>query len=233
MNYSRKLEPKYKSILSQSGLLLPELSTLASSAEGKELDTQIKKLVIEKNVLAKPTAQSRQRIWKKLIARYRIHDGDEPLVFWWRLIPASANSDLAQLGALRWAQHDLLLRFLWNEIYFPRRNMGSAIQSSDLIGFIKAVDTIHPGRRFFLGCSENVQVRMAQHFLLLLRECGAATGRKNKLLATPPVGKNAVRFAAYLARRERPGSSQILQHWALSWWGASVSKADEILREGS
>jgi len=233
MNHPGTLKPKFKSVLSQSGLLLPELSTLASARKEMASPARAKDLVLEQNILAKPTAQSRQRIWDKLIARYRIHTTDELFGFWWELIPTSANNDLAQLATLRWAQHDLFLRFLWNEIYLPRRSMDATVQSSDLIDYVRDIGAGHPAKVYFFKCSENVQIRMAQHFLLILRECGAATGRKNKRFATLPTGENAVRFAAYLARRESPGSHEILNHWALRWWGGNSSKADEILREGS
>lgn len=233
MSRSETLKPKFKSILSQSGLLLPELSTLATTWNEMASPASAKHLVFEQNILAKPTAQSIRGIWNKLIARYRIQSPDDLFRFWWKLIPTSANNDLAQLATLRWAHHDFLLRFLWNEIYLPRRSMDATVQSDDLISFVREIGPGHPAKAYFFKCSENVQIRIAQHFLLLLRECGAATGRKNKRFATLPAGKNAVRFAAYLARRESPGSQEILNHWALRWWGGNSSKADEILREGS
>ena len=224
--------PKVKSILSQSGLLLPELSTLANALGKTVSPAKAKDLVLDDNILAKPTAQSRQRIWNKLIARYRIHAPDDAFGFWWELIPASESNDLAQLATLRWAQHDLLLRFLWNEIYLPRRAMDATLQSDDLIRFVREIGAGYAARAYFFKCSDNVQIRIAQHFLLMLRECGAATGRKNKRFTTLPAGENAVRFAAYLAKTESPGSQEILNHWALRWWGGGSSKADEILREG-
>jgi hypothetical protein len=232
MNHSMKWQPRYKTTLAGSGLLLPELATLGAGLSGKEADIGLRERVLSDNILAKPSSQARLTIWKKLVSRYGIPSSDEVSRFWWALLPEASNADLAQLAALRWAQHDLLLRFLWNEVYLPRRHMASPIQSADVIGFIKGIEGAHPGRRFFLSRSETVQVRMAQHFLLLLRDCGAATGKRNKSLMTPPVGRHAAQFAAFLARTELPGSSEVLTHWALRWWGGGESRADDILREG-
>lgn len=231
MNKPMNWEPKFKTTLAGSGLLLPELAALASTVAENGEAVGLREPVLSDNILAKPSSQARLTIWKKLVSRYGIPSSDEVSRFWWDLLPETSPVDLAQLAALRWAQHDLLLRFLWNEIYLPRRNMAAPIQSADLIGFIKGIKGIHAGRRFFLSCSETVQVRMAQHFLLILRECGAATGKRNKTLTTLPVGSHAGRFAAYLAKKELPGSNEILTHWALRWWGGGESKADDILRE--
>jgi len=225
-------EPKFKTTLAGSGLLLPELAVLASTVAENGATRDLRERVLSDNILAKPSSQARHKIWEKLVSRYGMPSSDEVSRFWWDLLPETSPVDLAQLAVLRWAQHDLLLRFLWNEIYLPRRNMASPIQSTDLIGLIRGIKGIHSGRRFFLSCSETVQVRTAQHFLLILRECGAATGKRNKTLTTPPVGRRAGQFAAYLAKKELPGSNEILTHWALRWWGGGESKADEILREG-
>ena len=103
--------------------------------------------------------------------------------------------------------------------------------------YIKAASFIHSlkghskPKRFFLDCSENVQTRIAQHFLLILRDCGAAKGKKNKTLSMLPIGENASRYAVCLAKYDSPGSNEILDHWALRWWGDSPTKADDIIRK--
>jgi hypothetical protein len=107
--------------------------------------------------------------------------------------------------------------------------MELTVKSKDIIGFIQEMKGA-ASKRFFFGRSENVQKRIAQHFLLILKDCGAAKGKKVKSLFTPSIGKNASRYAVFLARQESPGSHEILNHWTLRWWGNSTFKADEILR---
>ena len=225
------LKPKLITTLASSGLLLPELSVLVSDSEGEAAYARLRKRVVDDNILSKPSSQSRKEIWKKLTARYKFDIQDALFQRWWSLIPQSESYDFAQLATIRWAQSDLLLRFLWREIYLPRKNMDSSIQSEDIIGFIHEMKGTLTPKQFFLGRSREVQVSIAQHFLLVLRECGAAKGKKNKVFVTVPVGKNASRYAVHLARRESPGSYDILDHWALRWWGGNSSKADEILRQ--
>jgi len=223
------LKPKLKTTLASSGLLLAELTVLVSNSGRDSTYDHLRNKVVDDNVLLKPSIQSCQVIWGKLLARYRFDIQDDLFQIWWNLIPQTENYDLAQLATLRWAQYDLILRFLWNEIYLVRRNMEPSVQSENIIAFIKELKGAHLGKRFFLDRSENVQVRMAQHFLLLLRDCGAAKGKKIKKFVTPPIGKNASCYAVHLAKREFPGSHEILEHWALKWWGGNSSKANEIL----
>jgi len=231
-NKSKNLrKPKLKTTLASSGLLLPELSVLVSDSERDVTYDRLRKLAVDDNILSKPSIQSRQKIWKKLIDRYKFEAIDQSFQIWWSLIPQSESYDFAQLATLRWAQYDLLLRFLWNDVYLFRKGMEASVQSEDIIGFIKDIKGAHMGKTFFLERSENVQKRIAQHFLLLLRECGAAKGKRNKMFATISVGENASRYAVHLARQECPGSHEILNHWALRWWGGNSSKADEILRQ--
>ena len=232
-NYaSHGLKPKLKTTLASSGLLLPELSVLASNSVGDSCYAKLRKQVVNDNILSKPSIQSRQKIWEKLFDRYKFNFEEPSFQFWWSLIPHSASYDLAQLAAMRWAQFDLLLRFLWNEVYLLRRSMVAPVKSEDILGLIQDIKGVNSAKHFFLARSENVKRRIAGHFLLILRDCGAAKGKKSKSLATLPIGKNASRYAVYLARQESPGSHEILGHWALRWWGDSPSRADEILRQG-
>lgn len=228
---ANKKKPKLKATLASSGLLLPELFVLASDSEGEAACACLRKRVVDDNILSKPSIQSRQKIWTKLLDRYKFDTIDQSFQLWWSLITQGEGYDLAQLATLRWAQYDLLLRFLWNEIYLVRKSMEASVQSKNIISFVSELKGAHADKRFFLDRSENVQIRIAQHFLLLLRECGAAKGKKNKMFVTIPVGENASHYAAHLARRESPGSHDILDHWALRWWGGNSSKADEILRQ--
>ena len=221
-------KPKFKTTLASSGLLLPELSVLVSDSEIEASYGRLRKRVVDDNILLKPSNQSRQTIWKKLTARYKFDFSDDLFQFWWNLIPRSEGHDLAQLAVLRWAQYDLLLRFLWNEVYLTRRSMESSVQSEDIIDFINLIRGNHAAKRFFMERSENVRIRVAQHFLLILRECGAAKGKKNKKFVTLPVGTDASQYAGYLAKKDLPGTHQILDHWALRWWGGNSAKADEI-----
>ena len=231
-NTSKNLrKPKLKSTLASSGLLLPELCVLASDSERDAAYDRLRKLAVDDNILSKPSVQSRQKIWAKLFDRYKFDAKDDLFQSWWSLIHQSENYDLAQLASLRWAQYDLFLRFLWNDVYLFRKGMEASVQSEDIIGFIQDIKGVHAGKRFFLDRSESVQISIAQHFLLLLRECGAAKGKKNKRFVSLPIGKNASHYAAHLARRESPGSHDILSHWALRWWGGNSSKADESLRQ--
>lgn len=221
-----------KTTLASSGLLLPELSVLVSDSEGEAAYARLRKRVVDDNILSKPSSQSRKEIWKKLTARYKFDIQDVLFQRWWNLIPYSESHDLAQLATLRWAQYDLLLRFLWNEVYLMRKTMEASVQSKDIINFISTIKGSHADKRFFMKRSENVRIRIAQHFLLILRDCGAAQGKNNKRFLTLPIGKHASRYVVYLAKQESPGSHEILEHWALRWWGDSPSKADEILRQG-
>jgi len=224
-------KPKLITTLASSGLLIPELSVLVSDSEGEAAYARLRKRVVDDNILSKPSSQSRKEIWKKLTARYKFDIQDALFQRWWSLIPQSGSYDFAQLATLRWAQYDLFLRFLWNDVYLFRKGMEASVQSEDIIGFIQDIKGVHAGKRFFLDRSESVQISIAQHFLLLLRECGAAKGKKNKMFVTIAVGENASRYAVHLARQECPGSHEILNHWALRWWGGNSSKADEILRQ--
>ena len=220
--------PKFKATLASSGLLLPELSVLISDSDKGVSYERLRTRVVDDNILSKPSTQSRQKIWAKLSDRYKFDFSDDLFQFWWNLNPQSEGHDLAQLAVLRWAQYDLLLRFLWNEVYLIRRSMEPSVQSEDIFDFISLIKGNHAGKRFFMERSENVQMRVAQHFLLILRECGAAKGKKNKKFVTLPVGTDASQYAGYLAKKELPGSHQILDHWALRWWGGNSTKADEI-----
>lgn len=226
-----KTKAKLKTTLASSGLLLPELSVLVSDSEGDAAYSRLRKRVVDDNILSKPSSQSCQKIWKKLIDRYKFDSRDPVFLFWWGLISQSEGHDLAQLATLRWAQFDLLLRFLWNEVYLPRKNMEPSLQSRDIIGLIRDMKGGLAPKQFFLGRSEKVKIGIARYFLLILRDCGAARGKKSKNLVLLPVGKNASRYAVHLARKELPGSHEILGHWALRWWGGNSSKADEILRQ--
>jgi len=222
--------PKYKTTLASSGLLMPELSVLSSEANTDISYDHLRCLVVDDNFLSKPSTQSRQQIWAKLVGRYKFDFDDEIFRLWWQLISETEGYDQAQLAVLRWAQYDLLLRFLWSDIYLPRINMDSYVRSENVMDFISLVEGNSTGKGFFMARSENVRIRIAQHFLLALRECGAAKGKRNKVFVPLPVGEKAACYAGRLAGWELPGSQEILNHWALRWWGGGSAKADEILR---
>ncbi len=222
---------KLKTTLASSGLLLPELSVLLSDSNKNLTYTYIRKRVVEDNILSKPSVHSRQKIWAKLVDRYKFDENDEFFRSWQKLAVQSEGYDLAQLATLRWAQFDLLLQFLWQNIYIPLNKMESSVNSNDIIDLVSRMKGYSAPKRFFLKRSEKVQSRIAQHFLLILRECGAAKGKKNKTFTVLPIGKYASEYAVYLSKRELPGSCEILSHWALRWWGGNSTKADEILRQ--
>lgn len=224
-------EPTLKTTLASSGLLLPELSALFAYLGKNVSYLNLRKKVVNDNILSKPSIQSSQVIWGKLSARYKFNEKDNLFQNWLKLITQSEGYDLAQLAILRWAQFDLLLRFMWREVYLLSRNSESPVQSKNIIDFIHSIKGHSTPKRFFLDCSENVQTRIAQHFLLILRDCGAAKGKKNKTFSILPVGENASRYAVRLARYDSPGSNEILDHWALRWWGDSPTKADDIIRK--
>ena len=94
-------KPNYKSkpktTLASSGLLLPELSALFTYLEENVSYENIRKKVVNDNILSKPSIQSSQVIWSKLSARYKFNDKDNLFQIWLELITQSEGYDLAQL----------------------------------------------------------------------------------------------------------------------------------------
>ena len=185
---------KLKTTLASSGLLLPELSALFTYLEESVSYENIRKKVVNDNILSKPSIQSSQVIWSKLSARYKINDKDNLFQIWLELITQSEGYESAQLATFRWAQFDLLLRFMWRKVYLLIRNIESPVQSKDIIDFIHSIKGHSTPKRFFLECSENVRTRIAQHFLLILE---TAAQRKEKRIKRFPcflLGKTLLEY---------------------------------------
>ena len=183
----------YVSRLSARSALYTDLRLLLDCAGPRLPNVGWRALVLDKNCLRRPSASSRQKLWKELSTRYRLV-GTDPLfvVFQEEWSRCDSEAERALTAYVLLALNDRMVADLGSRWLFDRlRTAPVEIGVDDVLGFLARSVRDHPevGR-----WSETTTLRVAQHYLASLRDFGLARGTQRKATVRPALYAGPVRL---------------------------------------
>jgi len=187
------VDAPYVSRLSARSALYTDLRLLLDNASSVLPDGGYRAFVLDENRLRRSSGSSRNKLWKELSARYRLV-GADPLfvVFQEEWSRCASEAERALTAYVLLALNDRLVGDLGMYWLFERlRSAPAELRVDDVLGFVARSAREHPeaGR-----WSETTTLRVAQHYLASLRDCGLARGTRRKVTVRPALYAGPVRL---------------------------------------
>jgi len=186
-------ETHYFSRLSARSALYTDFRILLDAVSQPLKSNGFRELVLERNVLVKPSTSSRKKAWKELKPRYLL-DSEHPLfaAFWVEWIRCQCEAERGQVAYCLLALNDRLVADLGSELLFPLlRRAPQPFRSADVLAFINRAKVGHPET---VSWTENTKRAVAQKYTASIRDFGLAKGKVNKITVRPALYGAPVRF---------------------------------------
>lgn len=221
-------DTKVTARLNAQGAMLEELRALVPSLRPDFAREDARQLVLEKNVLLRPSIGSRVDVLEKLSVRYFRADKPKTLSLLVQAIQTNPNElGLFAYTALLW--NDALVFLLGCEWLAPKLagppflavTRDIELELQQLASKVPAI----------IKWTEGTRRKVAAHYLGLLRDCGYAKGAARKQLQRPFVSPEVVFFGAQLiiASGERP--ARVPEHDLFKAMGLSIDDVIAALTE--
>lgn len=216
--------------LAAAGAMLPELYALAEALPGEPDAEVLRRLVVDENVLTRPSQAARVKLYEKLQQRYFPPNRPDD----WRLLinalrrtPLDDQRNLVACVALNW--NDLLFRALNTTWLFPRIDpTGLAVEVEDILEAIQKLEITHRAVRHW---RESTRYSVARHYLGALRDLGFARGKAKKHLACPYLGPEVLLFACELLVAHDIAAPAIVRHEIFRALGLTLDETVEALHD--
>ena len=228
-----RFEPRQTKVtarLSEQGAMLEELRTVIPTLQPERARADVRKAILEDNVLRRPSIASRKKVFKKLSARYFRADTPQATA---RLVAAlQRESDPIQVGLYAYTMllwNDALIFHLGCDWLAPK--LGRApfeVEASDVEDELKRLSKRFPEIKKW---SQSTRQKVSTHYLSLLRDCGFATGAVRKHLRRPYISPEVVLFGAQLVTGGGEPPANILEHPLFTAMGLSVEDVISALTE--
>lgn len=201
---------RYVSRLSARSALYTELMLLLGDHKDAFESEEYRRLVIDRNCLARKSSSARQKLWTELRSRYRL-DAADPLfnAFWseWRTCQSDQERGLTAYILL--ALNDRLVADLGSEWLFPLlRRAPAELRVAEVLEFI-AGKSRH-GHPEVLNWSEQTRVGIAKKYCASLRDFGLAVGTVQKRSIRPALYGAPVRLLIRALRLTGRSSLEIV-----------------------
>jgi hypothetical protein len=184
----------YVSRLSARSALYTELRLLLDDHRHAFKSEEYRRLVVERNCLARKSSSARAKLWKELRSRYRL-DAADPIfsAFWseWRRCRSDQERGLTVY--ILFALNDRLVADLGTEWLFPLlRRAPAELRVAEVLEFIGAKS--RRGHPEVLTWSVETTNSTAQKYCTSLRDFGLATGTVHKKSIRPALYGAPVRL---------------------------------------
>jgi len=183
----------YFSRLSAASALYTDFRILLDAASQPLKSNGFRELVLERNVLSKPSTSSRRKAWKELKPRYLL-DSEHPLfaAFWAEWIRCQSEAEKAQTAYCLLALNDRLVADIGSELLFQLlRRAPQPFRVEDVLAFINNAKAPHPETASW---STNTKRAVAQKYTASIRDFGLARGAVNKTTVRPALYGAPVRL---------------------------------------
>jgi len=211
--------------LAAAGSRLQELLALLRAFETGATSSELRELVMTKNVTGKRSAVSREKVWRQLRARYVL----EPSVPEFQaLVQGIHAGDLAEKGVLAclmFARTDRLFREVTSTVVSPKLTSDNAQVHPVSVEACVQDLVQHCGASWSPGTIRTVQ----QHILSSLKDFGLIRGSRTRRTVRPRVGPQVTLFASRLARLEGLTDRQILDAPWFRLLGLDYHQTVEVL----
>lgn len=189
------LDPKapYLSRLSARSAMYTDFRILLDAASWPLKSSGFRELVLDRNVLSKPSTSSRRKAWKELKPRYLL-DSEHPLfeAFWAEWVRCESEAERAQTAYCLLALNDRLVADLGSELLFPLlRRAPAQFRVEDVLAFINRSKTLHPE---ITSWTDNTKEAVAKKYAASIRDFGLAKGIVNKTTVRPALYGAPVRL---------------------------------------
>ncbi|MGO9569670.1 MAG: BrxA family protein [Desulfomonilaceae bacterium] len=189
------LNPKapYFSRLSAQSALYTDFRILLDAASQPLKSIGFRELVLDRNVLSKPSTSSRKKAWKELKPRYLL-DSEHPLfaAFWAEWVRCESEAEKAQTAYCLLALNDRLVTDLGSELLFPLlRRAPQPFRVQDVLAFINRAQAVHPE---ITSWTVNTKEAVAKKYTASIRDFGLAKGTVNKTTVRPALYGAPVRL---------------------------------------
>lgn len=214
---------------SRSGLLTDFRRVLENG--GSESPAEIRRLIMEENLLARATTSARSKLYKELKGRYLL-DPAVPLfsafMDEWKRVTISEEKNLLAFVLL--ALNDRTVMLTSCEWLFPHlRKAGSDLRVGDLETFFASLGkTSHPEVSKW---TESTLKRVAQHYLATVRDCGLAQGAISKQAHRPALYAAPVRLLLRALQSTRFSPAEIVVHESFKILGIAPGEVSSALSE--
>jgi hypothetical protein len=204
---------------------------------GSENPKDIRKLIMEGNLLARATTSARTKLYTELKGRY-ILDPANPLfssfLEEWGKVTHAEEKNLLVFTML--ALNDRTVMVTSCEWLFPHlRKAESELRVSDLEIFFNSLGKTSHAE--IAGWTESTLKRVAQHYLATIRDCGLALGAINKRAHRPSLYPAPLRLLLRALEIARLPLPEIVTHESFKILGIApgevVGALSELNRHGA
>jgi len=213
----------------RSGLLADFCRVLEGG--GVDRPTEIRRIILEDNVLGRPTSSARSKLFKELRSRYLLN-AEHPLFIAfleeWSSAGHLEERDLLVFVLL--ALNDLTVMTITCEWLFPRlRGPNLQLRVEDLKIYLAQLGrTSHPEVSHW---SPSTLARVAQHYLATIRDCGMARGTIKKVAHRPALYSSPVRLLIKALRLANVPITDLVRHEAFKIAGIAPFEVVDVLTE--
>jgi hypothetical protein len=202
--------PRYTSTLSNTVALLDETyQVMAQIAQGNSLEN-VRRQIIEDNLLGKKSERSRQNTWANIYFRYFSHRDEGFINLLAKTITSSIPEEAKRLILFfEFAQADPLIKDITTQLLYVLYQEGRSIVTiQDVIEWMEKISLDHPE---ILDWASQTRERIVQHYLSLTRVFGLLEGSKHKSFTKPYVPLSAFLWMLYRLRDQGLSSKAIIE----------------------
>jgi hypothetical protein len=218
------IEPRQTKItarLAAQGAMLEEVRALVPVIRPEPARADVRKAVLNENILRRASLGSREKIFTKLSVRYFRVDAPQSVARFVRAMQTTTDpvqGGLFSYSMLLW--NDALVFLLGCEWLAPKlKGLSFSAETNDIEIELGRLSKQVPEIKRWTKITLN---RVAQHYLGLLRDFGYATGSARKLLKRPFISPEVVLFGAQLIVGGGESVSSLPDHLIFKAMGLSV-----------
>lgn len=201
-------EKKYTARISGVLSLIPETKIVLSEiAKGLTIE-DTRKRVFDENILDKATIRSREKTFSAIKLRYLANQNIDKNSF--ITLMNSKREEMIKnlilyyhLSKAESIVYDITTKCLFNK--FKEGNLG--ITKADILGFLEAQFEKHPE---LIKWTAKTRIRVAEHYLAIMKDFGFLKGRKKKMFNVPYVPWEVVLYVVYDLLQKELSSRQII-----------------------
>lgn len=230
----RGVEPRGTELtvrLAAQGAMLNELRALAHLIDPETARDDARRLILEENVLQRDSIVSRKKIFQKFSTRFVPQEAPVATANFFRAV--QAENDPAQIALCAYvmmAWRDALVYLLGEEWLAQKLRIAGFVAQTD--GILDELEWLADNRAPEIGKWDHIpRVRIAQHYLGLLRDCGFATGSVRKSLRSPYVSPPVVLFSAQLIMGGGEPAANVPEHSLFRVLGLTPADVIDALTE--
>lgn len=198
---------------------------------GAEQPQNIRDLIINSNILGRPNASSRLKIYKELKSRYLFsinHPLFQSFISEWKR--ASSEDEKKLLSFCLLALNDRTAYVISCEWFFQYlRKPGSHVRPSDLDFFLLGLG--NSSHSEILQWTPATRKRISQHYLATVRDCGMAVGTLRKCTQRPALYAAPVRLLLRSLQLAKIAPREIVTHECFKIIGIAPSEVVDNLAE--